>query len=260
MLNQTKTRLLEKLDGWDQLKFVSPSDSANQKKQQLLEMAKNGEPRPNRKCHFGKALYSYVYALSGCYDAEFYKQIRKLRPDWFVTQFDIADQKKQQLLEMARNGEARPIHGKHPLAGCLYKYILADPLFKQKIENLRPDWLIDPVAENKRIIIQMAKNGEPRPIIGHHPMARFLVRYTDKTQAYYYEDFDEEIRSLRPDWFIDTRHKILEMAKNGDPRPSRRNHPLGGMLIKWTSKKSKCYDPKFDKQIRKLRPDWFKAC
>lgn len=35
------------------------------------------------------------------------------------------------------------------------------------------------------------------------------------------------------------KQQLLKMARNGDPRPSH-------------------YDPEFDNQIRKLRPDWFK--
>ena len=33
------------LDGWDEINIISPSESAAQKKQELLEMARNGEPK-----------------------------------------------------------------------------------------------------------------------------------------------------------------------------------------------------------------------
>ena len=243
------------LDGWDDL---CPLQSliVKQKKQKLLEMAKNGDARPTRKHLLGRALDNYIYPSSRSYDQTFDKQIRTLRPDWFITQFMKSNEKRQKLLEMAKNGEPRPIMGRHPMAACFNEYIQTNLLFKQEIENLRPDWFTDTVAENKKAIIEMAKNGEPRPIIGHHPMANFLVRYTDPTQPYYYEDFDKEIRSLRPDWFISTRQQLLQMAKNGEPRPNRR-HKLGGMLTKFTIKSSKCYNASFDKEIRFLRPDWF---
>jgi len=49
------------------------SDEAKAKKQQLMEMARNGEPRPLSKAVFN----------SQGYDPEFDAEIRKMRPDWF---------------------------------------------------------------------------------------------------------------------------------------------------------------------------------
>ena len=53
------------------------------------------------------------------------------------------------------------------------------------------------------------------------------------------------------------------MAINGDDRPSLQSpdpskKSLGGCLSNYTNNKSNIYDEEFNKEIRKLRPDWFK--
>ena len=83
------------------------------------------------------------------YDAEFEIEIKALRPDWFVSRFDMADKKKEQLLEMARNRESRPLIGKHPLGTAFWEYTHKhggkkasyDAEFEKKVKALRPDWL-----------------------------------------------------------------------------------------------------------------------
>ena len=93
------------------------------KKNLLLKMAKNGEPKPKQKVHpLGSVLGNYICSGSTSYDPIFDKKIRELRPDWFTSQTEISDNKKKQLLEMARNGEPRPVYAKHPLGIILHKY------------------------------------------------------------------------------------------------------------------------------------------
>jgi hypothetical protein len=52
----------------------------------------------------------------------------------------------------------------------------------------------------------------------------------------------------------DQKKKLLEMAKNGDPRPKA---SLAGVLDKYTNSNSNSYDPVGDKEIRELAPRWF---
>ena len=56
--------------------------TADQKKKDLLELAKNGTHRPSSKTKLGKALSKYVRPATS-YDPEFDRAIRKLKPDWF---------------------------------------------------------------------------------------------------------------------------------------------------------------------------------
>jgi hypothetical protein len=50
--------------------------------------------------------------------------------------------------------------------------------------------------------------------------------------------------------------ELLSMPK-GCPRPFQRKHPLGVVLAAYTGKNSRCYDPGFDRTIRKRQPQWF---
>ena len=56
--------------------------SADQKKKDLLELAKSGMPKPHSRTKLGKALRKYV-SPARSYDSEFDQMIRKLKPDWF---------------------------------------------------------------------------------------------------------------------------------------------------------------------------------
>jgi superfamily II DNA or RNA helicase len=113
----------------------------------------------------------------------------------------------------------------------------------------------------KKSLLAAARNGEERP----HRATQLgvaLANYTGCTISFD-PDFDKQIRKLAPDWFgNDAARKktlLLDMARNGETRP-RQNNSLGKALRHYTSnlESEKSYDPDFDKQIRKLAPDWFK--
>jgi len=180
------------------------------KKERLLKMARNGDDRPSgRKHELGAALGRYTNPRTASYDKEFDDEIRRLRPDWFVNQNELANEKKKSLLEMARNNEDRPSGRKHELGTA-------------------------------------------------------LQRYTNPDHDCYDKEFDDEIRRLRPDWFVnqselanEKKKSLLEMARRGDGRPNSKTHELGESLKSYTNPDSGCYDKEFDDEIRRLVPDWF---
>lgn len=114
----------------------------------------------------------------------------------------------------------------------------------------------------KRQILEMAKNGEDRPTKRKHPLGMVLSHYTKQSGDCYDPTFREELEALRPDWINPTASKkalLLEMAKNGEDRPARRKHPLGGVLTDYTSQSSHSYDPAFREELEHLAPHWFKS-
>jgi hypothetical protein len=124
--------------------FISRYDAVNEKKRQLLEMARKKLPKPSQRTQIGRALGKYTWNKSESYDPVFAKQIKKIRPDWFTSQTQIANQKKQQLLEMARKKLPRPDR-KTQLGGALNNYafpksVSYDPIFAKKIKKLAPHW------------------------------------------------------------------------------------------------------------------------
>lgn len=252
--------------------FVSKSDRANQKKAKLFEMARKGESKPHHRTKMGSALIHYTLKKSSSYDPKFDREIRKARPDWFVSQFDIAKQKKKQLLKMAKKGSPKPVWGRHPL-GIVFKQYTSkkgscyDPVFTKEIRLLRPDWFIPQRVQNamqrKKRLIEMAKRGDSRP----EPKTKLgysLCEYLRKNGVSFDPDFSKKIRRLRLDWFVSEQTKgatqkknlLLEMAKKKKPRPNARTK-LGCALCQYLRRERGSYDPNFDKTIRKLAPHWF---
>ena len=174
-------------------------------------MARSGQSRPSARGHrLGIVLFTYTNSKCNSYDSEFDKQLRELRPDWFVSRSDLANQKKRKLINMAVNGEPRPSERKHKLGSV-------------------------------------------------------LSAYTNPKHGCYDFEFDSKMRTIRPDWFLSRSDKtnqkkktLLEMARNGESRPNSIKHSLGGSFRTYVDCKSKSYDLEFDKQIRELRPDWFR--
>jgi hypothetical protein len=218
-----KSKLRQSLDGYTratnssydpeftkQIKKLAPHwfiDTASENKKDLLEMAKRGEERPNQKNHkLGASLSSYINATSGCYDPDFTKQIKKLAPHWFVNQSDIANEKKKDLLEMAKRGEERPNQRKHKLGKNLSSYIVTthgsyDPEFTKQIKELAPHWFIDTASENKKELLEMAKRGEGRPNTMKTKLGKNLNSYIVTTHGSYDPEFTKQIKELAPHWF-----------------------------------------------------------
>ncbi len=70
-----------------QIKAVAPTwfiDAASANKKRLMEMARQGEPKPHWKHALGVALKNYLSEHRGCYDQAFKDQVKKLAPQWFV--------------------------------------------------------------------------------------------------------------------------------------------------------------------------------
>jgi len=236
-------------------------DTAAENKKLLIEMARKGEPRPNGRTKLGMVFQTYKNKNSRCYDQAFDEEIRKLAPQWFV---NTAVDKKKELLEMARKGEPRP-NSKTKIGNALLSYMdktgsCYDPVFDNEIRKLAPHWFIDTAAENKKLLLEMAMNGESRPIYATQ-IGGALWRYVKINSKCYDEEFKKQIYGLAPLWFIDTvsenKKSLLKMAEKGEQRPKLRSLTLGSCLVQYTCKTSGSYDPVFDKEIRKLALHWF---
>lgn len=118
---------------------------ARRKMDLLRDMARRGDPRPSQKTKIGRALSDFTSPSNRSYRPDYHREMKEIRPDWFLSQSQVADQKKEQLLEMARNGLPRPSHDRTTLGQSLSNYTrksspVYDPEFHKKIKKLRPDW------------------------------------------------------------------------------------------------------------------------
>ena len=119
---------------------------------------------------------------------------------------------------------------------------------------------------NKHELIKIANSNGKRPS-QKTKLGRRLSDYTKKSSSNFDAKFYETISRLRPDWFLsqkegasEKKKKLIEMAKNGENRPSEGHYSrtgIGQALSNYTRKSSCVYDAEFDKLIRELRPDWF---
>jgi molybdenum-dependent DNA-binding transcriptional regulator ModE len=261
MLTEVKNNYNSILKHFD---FDESVSSVNYKKQKLIDMANSGKAKPTTKTKLGKLLSNYTNKASPTYDAKFDKTIRKLAPNWFISTSQIM---KDNLIEMAINKKPKPSR-KTKMGRALSEYTKKssrcfDSDFDKTIRKIAPNWFISKSQITKDKLVEMAKNGEPRPS-QKTKLGRALSEYTKKSSRCFDANFYKTINKLRPDWFVSQKQianqkkkQLIEMAKNGDKRPAYEKTKLGKALSNYTRKLSKAYDPIFDKTIRKLRPDWF---
>ena len=111
------------------------------------------------------------------------------------------------------------------------------------------------VAENKKALIEMAKAGEARP-----SACTTLGDLLRQKAGAFDAKFNKTIRNLAPAWFVNTsadaKNGLVATAKRGDKKPTGKTKE-GAALRRFVSKTSECYDPQFDKTIRKIAPNWF---
>ncbi|NBT57267.1 hypothetical protein EBT16_00625 [bacterium] len=116
-------------------------------KSKLREIAERGDPRPSQKTKIGRSLSDYTSPANRSYDPLFHRDMKKIRPEWFMSQTQVASGKKKELLKMARRGDPRPSYDKTKIGQALSNYTRKkspayDPVFDKQIRKLRPDWFL----------------------------------------------------------------------------------------------------------------------
>ena len=234
-----------------------------------------------------RALEGYTYSRSDTYDARFAKEIRQLRPDWFDPHRQTrAEADKRTIIAIAKNGEQRPNKGsaeptERRLGEAIQRHKNKDDDFYKELRDLRPDWFNVPtaitVSEKKRMLLEIARGAGKRPNSrSQNPEERRLEsalrRYTGTYNKSYDADFCAEIRKLRPEWFdpnrhqkvIETKQKLLDLAKNGGEKPRKSGNLTEDRLavsLSYLTNKNRhdMFDPVFDAELRALAPHWFKS-
>jgi hypothetical protein len=264
MLTEVKNNYKSILKYFD---FDESVSSSEYKKQKLIEMARKKEDRPSRKTKLGKALSNYTVKVSLTYDTNFDKTIRKLRKNWFVSSTEKANQKKQILIQMMKNGKDKPKQTtklRQAFDSYITKsYSCYDPIFVKAGMKLRRDWFTRSSNDNKKTLIKMARDGKDKPL-QKTKLGLAFVRYTHKSGGSSYdENFTKIIKDLNPSWIIKSsfinKQQLIEMASSGKDKPGSKSKE-GRLLSNYTTKTSVTYDASFDKTIRKLRTNWFGKC
>lgn len=263
-----RNKLWELRPDWFEKKY-----DGERTKTALLELALSGADKPLQGKHpLGNALRHFIRSGKKTGDLNFTNKLREIRPDWFERYVD-PEAKKSILLQMAASGAEKPLKGKHKLTHVLTAYVSPssscyDPEFKNKLQELRPDWFQSTQTftpkDKKSCLLKLASSGVDKPIRGKHPLGGVLSRYIDPNSSSYDSDFRNKLQELRPDWFRsveeDVRSKkdvLLQIALSGQDKPTRCTHPLGAALVTYVASSSKSYDLEFKKKLEEIRPDWF---
>jgi len=173
----------------------------------LLSMAREKRSRP----HYKTSLYAYLKSCTNknnpLYDGEFSKNIRSLRPDWFVTKQSITKQKKDYLIMLAKKNKPRPNHlNKIYRDFCSYtnkRNKAYDEKFSNLVRKIRPDWFFtrsDLSAIKKQSIVKLAKQGKNKPS-RKNVLGIAIKNYCSKSSPAYDKKFFTLIKKLKPDWF-----------------------------------------------------------
>jgi len=187
------------------------------------------------------------------------------------------EEKKNKILKIAESGGNKPSdHSKNleerRLGYSLRSYIgkteSYDEIFNTKIRQLRPDWFMNKPnsKEKKDKLFELAISQCAKPNDKQLQLA--LRNYLNANLKTYDKFFDDKIRQLRPDWFLNKPNSkekkdiLLKIAINGGKRPRKRSKDkielqLATALGHYINKNSSAYDYDFLCEIKSIRPDWF---
>jgi hypothetical protein len=249
-------------------KYFPVIDTAAENKKKLLEL----EHRPSQHSKDPKehrlscALTNYTRSKSRIYDPTFDKLIRKTKPGWFI---DTVTENKKKLLGLTdRPSQKAKDQEERRLGYILGTYTrktngFYDPEFDKLIRKTKPGWFIDTATENKKKLLGLRdRPSKHSKDLEEARLGQVLVNYTNESSNNYDLVFDKLIRKTKQDWFIDTvsenKKKLLELTKKpsiNSKYPKERG--LARALGSYIHKSQECYDSKFDKLIRKTKPEWF---
>jgi len=165
---------------------------------EIEKLARSGKPLPSVNTKIGRIISKYKRT-----NKKFMKKIRKIRPDWFVTQSDKVNEKKKNILKLIKIKDSiKPD----------YVYLFThkhshsfDPKLNFIVRKAKPEWFMSPkiliANENKRKLIELGKKGVKRPNQKTTKLGSALTTYTTKNSSCYDPKFDKEIRAIAPHWF-----------------------------------------------------------
>lgn len=183
-------------------------DRGKKAKDDALEIAKNGGPRPSSN---GNKHEKEMYHATYWYREEF----EIIRPDWFDDVDERVAKIKTEILALASSGAKRPVRRRagsaelERLAEAIDRFTAPsqhayDAELTAKLRLIRPDWFRDTKLEimrqqdegSKKMFLEMAASGAKRPqFTKQRKLARLLSRLIDAD-----EEFHRQIMAANPAW------------------------------------------------------------
>lgn len=252
----------------DQIKKINPEwieKKSDIRKRELLKLAKTNKPKPNHKTPLGIFLADCIYKKNRkSFDKHFYEKLKKLRPDWFVSQKKNAEDTRSKILELSKNKKLNKKEIGKIIGRTFNDYLRKDnprnAQFINKLKKIRPDFFVSrsevATKDKQKVIDSVRKN---------------IKTNVRKSRFYNWisadKKFKKEITRLSPNWYTPVaetkqkiekiKKKIILIAKSGGRRPLQRDY-TGRLLAGLVTKTSKRYNHEFHFKLKKMRPDWFK--
>lgn len=185
-----------------------PFDQIRKKHEiEIEKLARSGKPIPPITTKIGGLISRYKRI-----NKKFMEKIKKIRPDWFITQTDRVNEKKKKILELIKvKNTTRPeflylFTNKHSHS--------FDPNLNRIVRKARPEWFLSKkilnANENKIKLLELARKGAKRPNQKTTKLGSALTTYTVLGSVCYDAKFDKEIRRIAPHWFSP---KFLSLPK-----------------------------------------------
>lgn len=124
---------------------------SNRTKGILLQLARDGFPRPDNNPKLRRFLYNYMCESNKNFDPLFKSQMLALAPQWFPRIIKLGTRNynpeahKKELINLAISGAKRPVHGMREYSrfkSYVNPHSLSfDPDFRENIRVVAPGWL-----------------------------------------------------------------------------------------------------------------------
>jgi Uma2 family endonuclease len=174
-------------------------DSTAEHKRQLLKMMRDGKPKPPKNSTLGQALRSYLRSDRGTFDPEFKKLTAKLSPEHWNT-VTVKSKEKEELLVIASQGGPKP--RKDSVIGRRFRNVAkckteANRKLFDRICKINPNWLWHDASYYKKLFLEMARRGDPKPV-SNSKLGAKLYRYMDPRYKAFDAKFVKAIKKIAP--------------------------------------------------------------
>lgn len=188
----------------DQIKKINPEwieKKSDIKKNQLLRLAKKRKSRPNWNTPLGKFFADCIYRKDRKgFDKNLYEKLKKVRPNWFVSQHQLCEKKRQEILKLAKNKKLskKDIQKKiKTFVNYIQGKTRNDKDFVRKLKKIRPEFFVtrSQIAKQrkKEFFLLVEKNIRPNWMKKHRNRFHAWMR-TDK-------NFRNKFLKLKPSWY-----------------------------------------------------------
>lgn len=231
-------------------------------KKTLIKLIKAKKPKPNFKTKEGSAFADFTNPKRKSFDPKFYLFVKKNAPDWLESSMTMATKSKQKIIELAKKGlSMNQIKQKIKTFPNYMRNNSCNKKFRQELKRIRPEFFLtrsEIACEKKKKALLFAKNNKkPDPVLLRH-----VYRWVHKD-----DKFREEMIRLSPSWYIskeqtnkkieNANKEIIKIIMSGAKKPDKKTY-IGNRMSALFFTNGKSYNKEIHSLAKKKRPEWFR--